>query len=336
MQETIARADFDLPGQLGPMESGKVADTYTLENAVGNLLVAVRTDRISAFDVVLDALVPNKGQVLNEMSASMFARTSHLVPNWVLDVPDPNVTIGRKADEVIPLEIVVRAMLTGGIWKKYEAGQRQFSGVQVEDGLQKYQRLPMPIITPTTKDITGDRDISREEIFDTGIANPALLRAMYTHSLRLFQSGREAARRSELQMGDTKYEFGLLYGQSDNRKNSKLIVIDEIHTPDSSRYYDTEELDAYSMGTREEPPTELSKEYFRDWLRSIDYSGAPDQPLPEIPDYVVSRVRDMYTMVRSRVLHETMTIPEDNTLAGSRMRANILAGIDRISGFETS
>lgn len=249
-------------------------------------LISVATDRISAFDVVLPRAIPYKGQVLNQLAAHFLKQTEDIIKNWLLDVPDPNVSVGRKA-EPVRIEIVVRGCLVGHAWREYEAGKRQLCGVALPDGLQEYDSFALPIITPTTKADAGhDEDISGADCVKQGLATAEEWQQLSDYALKLFARGQQLARDRGLVLADTKYEFG--------RLNGKLILIDEVHTPDSSRYFYADSYDAYVGGQKDAPPKHLSKEFVRAWLMEHGFSGQDDQTVPEITDEFVSTVSERY------------------------------------------
>lgn len=244
----------------------------------------VASDRISAFDVVLPRAIPHKGAILNQLAAYFLQATREEIPNWLEEMPDPNVSVGRVCQPV-PVEMVVRGHLTGHAWRIYQTGERQICGVTMPDGMREFDAFPSPILTPTTKASEGhDTDISREEILDRGLAGPACYQTMERYALTLFARGREMAAARGLILADSKYEFGLLSGQ--------VCLMDEIHTPDSSRYY-------YSEGFEEArrqgiPPRQLSKEFVRNWLLEKGFSGKEGQTPPEMSDAFVQEVSQRY------------------------------------------
>ncbi|CAM3649380.1 phosphoribosylaminoimidazolesuccinocarboxamide synthase [Mucilaginibacter galii] len=276
----INQTNFNFPGQTA-FYKGKVRDVYTIDD---RLLVMVVTDRISAFDVVLPEPIPYKGQVLNQIAAHFLQATADIVPNWVIAVPDPSVTIGKMC-EPFKVEMVIRGYLAGHAAREYAAGKRQVCGVNLPEGLQENDKLPEPIITPTTKASVGhDEDISREDILARGIVSEEdyLQLEQYTHAL--FASGTEIADAQGLILVDTKYEFG--------KANGQIFLIDEIHTPDSSRYF-------YSEGYAErqqkgEPQKQLSKEFVRKWLIENGFQGKDGQQVPEMTPEIVQSISERY------------------------------------------
>lgn len=277
---TLTNTDFHFPGQTS-VYHGKVRDVYTIND---DLMVMIATDRISAFDVILPKGIPYKGQVLNQIAAAMLDATADIVPNWKLAVPDPMVTVGRKA-EGFRVEMIIRGYLTGSAWREYAAGCRELCGVRLPDGMRENQRFDTPIITPTTKADAGhDENISRDEIIAQGIVSREDYETMERYTRALFERGTEIAARHGLILVDTKYEFG--------RRDGKVILIDEIHTPDSSRYF-------YADGYEErfakgEPQRQLSKEFVRQWLIEHGFMGQKDQQVPEMTDAFVDSVSQRY------------------------------------------
>ncbi len=282
----LSTTQFDL----GRRYQGKVRDTYDLGDG---RMVLVTTDRLSAFDHVLRQAIPLKGQVLNAVAAFFFEQTADVAPNHVLSVPDPNVTIG-VACQPLPIEFVVRGYLAGHAWRAYRDGGRQLCGVPLADGLRESDRLPQPILTPATKAVEGhDEDVTQQEILDRGLVAPEVLAEANRLALALFERGTEVAARQGLVLVDTKYEFGI-------DPKGTLRVIDEVHTPDSSRYY-------YADGYRQrldagQPQRQLSKEFVREWLMAQGFQGLDGQRLPDLPREFVAEVSARYVE-----LYETIT-----------------------------
>ena len=276
----MLESNFKLPGQTA-FYKGKVRDVYTIED---KLMVMAASDRISAFDVVLPRPIPYKGQVLNQVAAIMLEATKDIVPNWVKKVPLPNVTIGLKC-ETFPVEMVVRGNLTGHAWRTYKSGKRELCGVTMPEGLKENDFFPSPIITPTTKAHEGhDEDISREDILAKGIVSKEDYEQLEKYTLALFARGKEIAAARGLILVDTKYEFGKI--------GDTIYVIDEIHTPDSSRYF-------YAEGYEEkqkngEQQKQLSKEFVREWLMANGFQGKDGQQVPEMTDEFVNTVSERY------------------------------------------
>lgn len=280
MSNALTKTDFRFPGQRN-VYYGKVRDVYNLNN---DLLVMVVTDRISAFDVVLPEGIPYKGQVLNQIAAKFLDATADIVPNWKVASPDPNVTVGVLCDPY-KVEMVIRGYLTGHAWREYKAGKRSLCGVPMPDGMVENQKFPEPIITPTTKADEGhDEDISREEIIAQGLVDAAEYEKLEQYTRQLFQRGTEMAAEKGLILVDTKYEFG--------KKDGKIYLIDEIHTPDSSRYF-------YSEGYEErlianQPQKQLSKEFVRQWLITNGFQGKTGQAIPAMDKELVDSISERY------------------------------------------
>ncbi|WP_187261252.1 phosphoribosylaminoimidazolesuccinocarboxamide synthase [Pontibacter beigongshangensis] len=277
--EAIKETNFSFTGQTG-FYRGKVRDVYFFNDK----LAVIATDRISAFDVVLPRAIPYKGQVLNQIASHSLKATADIVPNWVLSTPDPNVTIGHRC-EPFKVEMVIRGYLAGHAWREYKAGRRQVCGVQLPEGLRENDKLPEPIITPTTKADQGhDEDISREEILRSGLVSEEDYLNLELYTRALFARGTELAAKQGLILVDTKYEFG--------KKNGQVYLIDEIHTPDSSRYF-------YSKGYAErqlkgETQKQLSKEFVRQWLIENGFQGKEGQSVPDMTDEVINNISERY------------------------------------------
>lgn len=296
----LSQTNFTFPGQTG-FYRGKVRDVYAFD---GHLLM-VASDRISAFDVILPRAIPFKGQVLNQIAAHFLEKTADVVPNWLLAVPDPNVSFGRRC-EAFPVEMVVRGYLAGHAWRTYRAGGRVLCGVRLPEGLRENDRLPQPIITPTTKAHEGhDEDISREEIIRRGLVSPDDYALLETYALALFRRGTEMAAERGLILVDTKYEFGALDG--------RIYLIDEIHTPDSSRYF-------YADGYAERQATgqaqrQLSKEFVREWLIANGFQGQAGQAVPAMTDEWVGQISDRYIELYERVTGKPFEKRQEANLA---------------------
>ncbi|UXP33961.1 phosphoribosylaminoimidazolesuccinocarboxamide synthase [Reichenbachiella agarivorans] len=286
MNTGLKSTDYHFPGQTKKY-TGKVRDVYEFEN----LLAMVASDRISAFDVVLPEAIPYKGQVLNQIASRFLEATSDIVPNWVESVPDPNVTIGKKC-EPFKVEMVIRGYLAGHAAREYKAGKRLLCGVALPEGLKENDKLPTPIITPTTKAAEGhDEDISREEILKQGIVEESLYLQLEDYTRRLFQRGTEMAADRGLILVDTKYEFGLYEG--------KVILIDEIHTPDSSRYFYS---DTYAeLQQKGEAQRQLSKEFVRQWLISEGFQGKDGQKIPDMSPEKVNSISERYIELYEKI-----------------------------------
>ena len=304
----ITESEFNFPGQLS-VYHGKVRDVYTLKN---DLVVMVASDRISAFDHVLPKGIPFKGQVLNQVATMFLDATKDIVPNWLLATPDPSVAVGL-ACEPIRVEMVIRGYLAGHAAREYAAGKRMICGVEMLEGLKENDRFPEPIITPASKAEEGhDEDISREEIIQKDLVPEAIYLQMENYTRALFQRGTEIAAQRGLILVDTKYEFGLL--------NDNVILIDEIHTPDSSRYF-------YSDGYNErqikgEPQKQLSKEFVRQWLMENGFQGLEGQIMPDMPDEFVQTITDRYIELYERISGNTFVKAETSDIA-NRIQSNV-------------
>ncbi len=309
---TISETNFTFAGQTN-FYRGKVRDVYSFDNhPAGPRLVMVATDRISAFDVVLPRAIPYKGQVLNQTAAHFLEATADIVPNWLLATPDPNVSIGL-ACAPYPVEMVVRGYLAGHAWREYKAGRRILCGVELPNGLRENDRLPQPIITPTTKAHEGhDEDISRAEIMAQSLVSEADYVQLEQYALALFERGTQMAAQRGLILVDTKYEFGQL--------NDQIFLIDEVHTPDSSRYF---YADSYAPHQEQGlPQRQLSKEFVREWLIANGFQGKPDQTIPPMSEEWIAQISARYIE-----LYETVTgqpfKPADQTDPLLRIQKNI-------------
>lgn len=311
----IFETAFTFPGQTG-FYRGKVRDVYFFNQ----VMVMVVTDRISAFDVVLPRAIPDKGRILNRIAARNLKATEDIVPNWVLDVPDDNVTIGLKCNPY-PVEMVVRGYLAGHAWREYRAGKRTLCGVPLPDGLRENDKLPEPIITPTTKAHQGhDEDISRAEILKRGLISEADYTRLENYSLELFRRGTELAAKQGLILVDTKYEFG--------NHNGSIRLIDEVHTPDSSRYFYAEGYEERQK--KQTPQKQLSKEFVRQWLIENGFQGKTGQQIPEMTDErvmaIAERYRELYLQVTGEKLPD---VPPGNP--ADRIKKNILNSLNSIN-----
>ncbi len=280
MTNAVTKTNFNLPGQTH-LYVGKVRDVYHIKD---ELLIMVTTDRISAFDVVLPKGIPYKGQVLNQIAAQFLDDTSDIVPNWKIATPDPMVTVGRLC-EPFKVEMVIRGYLSGHAWREYKSGKRTLCGVPMPDGMKENDKFPEPIITPTTKAMIGhDEDISREEIISSGLVDEAEYVKLEDYTRRIFRRGTEIAAKMGLILVDTKYEFG--------KDGSDIYLIDEIHTPDSSRYF---YLEGYEeRQNRGEAQRQLSKEFVREWLIANNFQGKDGQTVPDMPEDFVTAVSERY------------------------------------------
>ena len=315
MSNTISTTNYNFPGQLS-VYKGKVRDVYTLDN---DLVVMIASDRISAFDHVLPKGIPFKGQVLNQIATLFLNATKDIVPNWLLATPDPSVSIGLKC-EPIRVEMVIRGYLAGHAAREYALGKREVCGVTLPEGLKENDRFPEPIITPTLKADAGhDEDISREEIIAKNYVPKEIYEQLEAYTRALFQRGSEMALERGLLLVDTKYEFGL--------KDGKVILIDEIHTPDSSRYF-------YADGYQErqdkgENQKQLSKEFVRQWLIDNHFQGLEGQTIPNMPEEFVQLVTDRYIELFEKISGTTF-VKADNTNIEARIQKNVEAYLKSI------
>ncbi len=296
MAEAIKNTNFKFPGLIS-IYHGKVRDVYNIND---KYLVMVATDRISAFDVVLPKGIPFKGQVLNQVAAKFLDATADIVPNWKIASPDPMVTIGHFA-EPFKVEMVIRGYLTGHAWREYRAGKRELCGIPLPDGMKEHQKFDEPIITPTTKATEGhDEDISREDVVSQGLVSGEDYSKLEDYTYKLFSKGSEIAKEKGLILVDTKYEFG--------KKDGKIYLIDEIHTPDSSRYF---YLDSYRESfDNGEQQRQLSKEFVRQWLIDKGFQGKEGQQMPEMPEEFVSEVSERYIELYEKITGESFVKEE--------------------------
>lgn len=290
MSKAIVKTDFNFPGQKGKYV-GKVRDVYDID---GEYLVMVVSDRISAFDVVLPEGIPYKGQILNRIAAKFLDATSDILPNWKIAVPDPMVTVGYKC-EPFKVEMVIRGYLSGHAWREYKEGKRTICGVSMPDGMVENQKFPEPIITPTTKAAEGhDEDISPEELIAAGIVSREDYEALEKYTRAIFQRGTEIAAERGLILVDTKYEFG--------KRDGVIYLMDEIHTPDSSRYFYAEGYE--ERLARGEHQKQLSKEFVREWLMAGGFQGKDGQKVPEMTGEVVDGITDRYIELYEKITGE--------------------------------
>ena len=305
----LTTTDFHFPGQRS-VYHGKVRDVYNIND---DLLVMVATDRISAFDVILPKGIPSKGQVLNQIAAKFLDATADIVPNWKLATPDPMVTVGLRC-QGFPVEMIIRGYLTGSAWREYKNGCRLLCGVPLPDGMRENERFPEPIITPTTKADEGhDMNISKEEIIAQGIVSAEDYAIMEDYTRKIFARGQEIAAKRGLILVDTKYEFG--------KRDGKVYLIDEIHTPDSSRYF-------YADGYEEklakgEPQRQLSKEFVRQWLIEHDFMNQPGQVMPEITDEYAMSVSDRYIELYEHIVGEKFDRAAESGDIAARIERNV-------------
>ncbi len=315
MASTLLSTDYNFPGQTA-VYHGKVRDVYTLAD---DILVMIATDRISAFDVVLPKGIPYKGQVLNQIATYFLESTADIVPNWRLATPDPMATVGIKC-EGFRVEMIIRGYLTGSAWREYASGVREICGVKLPEGLKENQRLDEPIITPTTKADAGhDENISREEIIAQGIVSKEDYEQLEQYTRALFERGSKMAEEKGLILVDTKYEFG--------KYNGKVYLIDEIHTPDSSRYF-------YAEGYQERfekglPQRQLSKEFVRQWLIENGFMGQAGQQVPEMTDEFCQSVSDRYIELYEHITGRKFVKADEADLT-DRIAANVVDSLQNI------
>ncbi|WP_300704429.1 phosphoribosylaminoimidazolesuccinocarboxamide synthase [Bacteroides sp.] len=308
--KALTKTDFNFPGQKS-VYHGKVRDVYNIN---GEKLVMVATDRISAFDVVLPKGIPFKGQMLNQIAAKFLDATTDICPNWKMATPDPMVTVGVMC-EGFPIEMIVRGYLCGSAWRAYKSGVREICGIKLPEGMKENQKFPEPIITPTTKAEIGehDADISKEEILAQGLATPEEYAILEKYTMGLFLRGTEIAAERGLILVDTKYEFG--------KHNGTIYLMDEIHTPDSSRYF-------YSEGYEErfakgEPQKQLSKEFVREWLMDNGFQGKTGQQVPEMTEEIVNSISERYIELFEHITGETF-VKEDTSNIAERIEKNVM------------
>lgn len=309
---TITDTNFNFPGQLS-VYKGKVREVYALENDV---MVMVATDRLSAFDVVMPKGIPYKGQILNQIATKMMAETADIVPNWLTAAPDPNVAIGH-ACEPFKVEMVIRGYMSGHAAREYKAGKRMLCGVPMPEGMKENDKFPNPIITPATKAEMGDHDedITKGDILKRGIVSEADYEVLEKYTHALFARGTEIAAKRGLILVDTKYEFG-------KTKDGKIVLIDEIHTPDSSRYF---YADGYvERQQRGEVQKQLSKEFVRQWLISNGFQGLEGQAVPEMTDEYITSVSERYIELYEKITGETFVKADTKHIQG-RIEKNVLA-----------
>lgn len=307
--KALTQTDFNFKGQTS-VYHGKVRDVYNINNET---LVMVATDRISAFDVVLPEGIPYKGQVLNQIAAKFLDATKDICPNWKQATPDPMVTVGMMC-EGFPLEMIVRGYLCGSAWRAYKDGMREICGVRLPEGMRENERFPEPIVTPTTKAELGlhDENISKAQILEQGLATPEEYEILEKYAIELFRRGTEIAAQRGLILVDTKYEFG--------KRNGEIVLMDEIHTPDSSRYF-------YSEGYQErfeagEPQRQLSKEFVREWLMDNGFQGKAGQTVPEMTPEIVAGISERYIELYEHITGETFVREEGQNIA-ERIERNV-------------
>ncbi len=317
MKNTLMGTNFNFPGQLS-VYKGKVREVYRLEN---DLLVMIATDRLSAFDVVMPRGIPYKGQILNQIATKMMNATEDIVPNWLLANPDPNVAIG-EACTPIKVEMVIRGYLSGHAGREYKAGKRELCGVPMPDGMKENDKFPEPIITPATKAEKGDHDedISREDIIDRGLVGEKDYELLEKYTRALFERGTQIAAERGLLLVDTKYEFG-------KTRDGKIVLIDEIHTPDSSRYFYTEGYE--ERQERNERQKQLSKEFVRQWLISNGFQGLEGQSVPHMSDDYIDTVSERYIELYESITGETF-IRADLSNIEKRIQSNVVSYLDSL------
>ena len=310
MSKALTKTDFHFPGQKS-VYHGKVRDVYNIND---EKLVMVATDRISAFDVVLPEGIPYKGQMLNQIAAKFLDATTDICPNWKLATPDPMVTVGVMC-QGFPVEMIVRGYLCGSAWRAYKSGVREICGVKLPEGMRENERFPEPIVTPTTKAEIGehDADISKEEILAQGLATPEEYAVLEQYTMALFKRGTEIAAERGLILVDTKYEFG--------KHDDKIYLMDEIHTPDSSRYF-------YADGYQEkfekgEPQKQLSKEFVRQWLIDHNFMGKEGQQVPEMTDEYVNSVSDRYIELYEHIVGQKFNKADNHDDLAARIEKNV-------------
>jgi len=307
---TIIKSDFQFPG-LTKVYKGKVRDVYTIED---KLLIMLASDRISAFDVVLPRGIPYKGQVLNQIASKFLDATADIVPNWKTASPDPQVTVGLRC-EPFPIEMIIRGYLTGSSWRTYKGGAREICGVPLANGLREHEKFPSPIVTPTTKAELGlhDEDISKEEILKQGLVSADDYAQLEKYTKELFERGSQIADEKGLILVDTKYEFGKI--------GDEIYLIDEIHTPDSSRYFYKEGYEErFAKGENQK---QLSKEFVREWLMENGFQGKEGQTIPEMTDDFVQLVSDRYIELYERIIGEKFVKGDVSQLL-DRVEKNVL------------
>jgi len=307
--QSLTKTNFSFPNQKS-VYVGKVRDVYNIND---DLLVMVVSDRISAFDVVLPKGIPYKGQVLNQIAAKFLDETSDICPNWKIETPDPMVTVGHRC-EPFPVEMIIRGFLTGSSWRTYKSGAREICGIKIPEGMKEHQRFEIPLITPTTKAEQGlhDEDISKEEILKQGLVSAEDYALLEKYTFELFKRGSEIAAKQGLILVDTKYEFG--------KKDGVIYLIDEIHTPDSSRYF---YADGYEeLFAKGEQQRQLSKEFVREWLMANGFQGLEGQKMPDLTDNFVNQISERYIELYENITGEKF-IKADISEVEKRIEKNI-------------
>ena len=314
--KALTKTDFNFKGQT-KVYHGKVRDVYFIDN---KYLVMVASDRISAFDVILPEGIPYKGQVLNQIAALFLDETTDIVPNWKIATPDPMVTVGKLC-KPFPVEMIIRGYLTGSSWRTYKSGKREICGVAIPDGMKEHQRFEKPIITPTTKADEGhDEDISREEIIRQGLISEEDYKQIEEITYKLFQRGTEIAAKHGLILVDTKYEFGKIGDQ--------IYLMDEIHTPDSSRYFIADEYqECFEKGL---PVKQLSKEFVREWLMANGFQGQEGQQVPEMTPEIVSSISERYIELYEKVTGKKFEKADESDDILKRIEKNIAECLEKL------
>lgn len=317
MNKALTKTDFNFANQKS-VYHGKVRDVYSIGDDV---LVMVATDRISAFDVILPKGIPFKGQVLNQIAKTFLEATKDICPNWLLATPDPMVSVGVRC-EGFPVEMIVRGYLCGSAWRAYKNGVREICGVKLPEGMKENQKFPTPIITPTTKAEIGkhDEDISKEEIIAQGLVSAEDYAVLEKYTLALFQRGTEIAAKRGLILVDTKYEFG--------KHDGKIYLMDEIHTPDSSRYFYADGYEQkFNAG---EPQKQLSKEFVREWLMDNGFQGKAGQQVPEMTDAIVESISNRYIELYENITGEKFVKKDDSDSINARIESNVKECLARL------
>ncbi len=316
MKKAVVKTDFNFPNQKS-VYKGKVRDVYNIND---EYLAMIVSDRISAFDVVLPKGIPFKGQVLNQIAEGFLDATADIVPNWKIATPDPMVTIGHYC-EAFKVEMVIRGYLTGHAWREYKTGKRSLCGVQLPNGMVENQKFENPIITPTTKaDVGHDEDISRKEILEQGLVSKEDYEMLEKYTMELFKRGTEMAAQKGLILVDTKYEFG--------KKNGQIYLIDEIHTPDSSRYF-------YAKSYKEclqkgEAQKQLSKEFVREWLMENGFQGKPGQEIPNMDEDRITQISERYIELYEQITGEQFVKADTSVNIEERIEKNILSCLQQM------
>lgn len=316
--QTLTQTSFSFPNQTN-VYHGKVRDMYSIGS---DYIVAVSTDRISAFDVVLKKPIPYKGQVLNQIAARFLEATKDVVPNWLMNTPDPNASLGKKYTP-FKIEVIVRGLLVGSAWRSYQSGSREICGVAIPENMQENDAFPEPIITPTTKADEGhDEDITAAEIVSQGLATQEEWDKICDYSLKLFAKGQEMAKGQGLLLVDTKYEFG--------KGSDGIYLIDEVHTADSSRYFYSDSYDVYIKDRSSQKPKALSKEFVREKLMELGFSNQPGQTEPELPDDFINQISERYIELYEQLTGQTFEKPAANEDPIKRIEANVTKALEKL------